>query len=269
MSEPLPDEFAAALAASADRRGAFGQRIVFQSSVRSTNDVAQALAEAGAPEGMVVFALAQTAGRGRQGREWFSPPGAGIYMSLIVRSRVVAPMLTLAGGVAVAEGIRRASGLPVLIKWPNDIVVEDERAPSRRRKLAGLLAEGSTGHGGLQHVVLGIGINVRPADYPAALAARVTSLEHELGRAVDAGLVVSETLVALNEQASALEAGHGERMLSRWRALAPAASGRAVSWNDQGVTRRGVTAGIDQHGALLIRVGDDVRRVISGEVMWD
>jgi len=269
MSEPLPDEIAAALAASADRRGAFGQWVVFQSSTRSTNDVAQALAEAGAPQGAVALALSQTAGRGRHGREWFSPPGGGIYMSVIVRSAAVAPMLTLAGGVAVAAGIRRASGLPVLIKWPNDIVVEDARAPGRRRKLAGILAEGSTGHAGLQHVVLGIGINVRPADYPSALAARVTSLEHELGRAVDGGLVLSEILVALNEQVKALEAGLGQQVLTEWRALAPSAAGTAVSWNDQGVTLRGVTAGIDQQGALLIRVGDDVRRIISGEVMWD
>jgi BirA family biotin operon repressor/biotin-[acetyl-CoA-carboxylase] ligase len=269
MSEPLPDEFAAALAASADRRGVFGQRVVFQSSTRSTNDIAQALAEGGAPQGAVALAFAQTAGRGRQGREWFSPPGAGIYMSVVVRSAVVAPMLTLAGGVAVAAGIRRATGLPVLIKWPNDIVVEDERAPGRRRKLAGILAEGSTGQGGLQHVVLGIGINVRRADYPSALAARVTSLEHELGRAVDGGLVLSEILVALNEQVSALEGGRGQQVLTDWRALAPSAVGTAVSWNDRGVTLRGVTAGIDQQGALQIRIGDDLRRIISGEVMWD
>jgi BirA family biotin operon repressor/biotin-[acetyl-CoA-carboxylase] ligase len=229
MSEPLPDDFAAALAASADRRGPFGQPVVFQSSTRSTNDVAQALAEAGAPQGAVALAFAQTAGRGRQGREWFSPPGAGIYMSVVIRSPAVAPMLTLAGGVAVAEGIRRATGLPVFIKWPNDVVVEDEHAPGRRRKLAGLLAEGSTGHNGLQHVVLGIGINVRPADYPAELAARVTSLEHELGRAVDPGLVLCEILVALNEQMNALEGGLGHQVLSRWRALAPSATARSRS----------------------------------------
>jgi BirA family transcriptional regulator, biotin operon repressor / biotin---[acetyl-CoA-carboxylase] ligase len=269
MSEPLPEDFAAALASSADRRGAFGQSVVFQSSTRSTNDVAQALAEGGAPHGTVAVAFAQTAGRGRQGREWFSPPGAGIYMSVVVRSAAVAPMLTLAGGVAVAEGIRQATGLPVLIKWPNDVVVEDERAPGRRRKLAGILAEGSTGQSGLQHVVMGIGINVRPADYPPELAARVTSLEHELGRAVDAGLVLSEILVALNEQMGALEAGCREQVLSRWRSLAPSASGTRVSWNDHGVTLSGVTAGVDQRGALLIRTGSDIQRVISGEVLWD
>src|SRR5215207_3929122 len=155
MSEPLPEDLAAALASSAQRRGALGQSVVFQSSTRSTNDIAQALAEGGAPQGAVAVAFAQTAGRGRHGREWFSPPGAGIYMS-----------------VAVAEGIRRATGLPVLIKWPNDIVVEDQRAPRRRRKLAGILAEGSTSQNGLQYEVLGIGINVRPTDYPPELAAR-------------------------------------------------------------------------------------------------
>jgi BirA family transcriptional regulator, biotin operon repressor / biotin---[acetyl-CoA-carboxylase] ligase len=269
MSEPLPEDFAAALASSADRRGAFGQSVVFQSSTRSTNDIAQALAEGGAPQGAVAIAFAQTAGRGRQGREWFSPPGAGIYMSVVVRSPAVAPMLTLAGGVAVADGIRRATGLPALIKWPNDVVVEDAHAPGRRRKLAGILAEGTTSQNGLQHVVLGIGINVRPADYPPELAARVTSLEHELGRAVDAGLVLSEILVALNEQMSALEAGGSQQVLSRWRSLAPSATGRSVSWNDHGVTVRGVTAGVDQQGALLIRTGPDIQRVISGEVTWE
>ena len=118
-------------------------------------------------------------------------------------------------------------------------------------------------------VVLGIGINVRPADYPPSLAAHVTSLEHELGRAVDGGLVLSEILVGLSEQVNALENGRGEEVLGRWRALAPSATGRAVSWNDHGVAVRGVTAGVDRQGALLIRAGDDVRRIISGEVIWE
>lgn len=269
MPEPLPEDLAAALASSADRRGAFGQPVVFLSSTGSTNDIAQALAERGAPQGAVVLAFAQTSGRGRHGREWFSPPGAGLYMSIVVRSATVAPMLTLAGGVAVAQGIRRATGLPVFIKWPNDVVVEDAHAPGRRRKLAGILAEGSTSQNGLQYVVLGIGINLRPADYPQELAARVTSLEHELGRAVDTGLVLSEILVALNEEVAALEAGGSQQVLARWRSLAPSATGTSVSWNDHGVTVRGVTAGVDHHGALLIRSGSNVQRIISGEVVWD
>lgn len=269
MSEPLPDDLASALAASTERRGAFGRSFVFLSSTGSTNDVAQTFAERGAPHGAVVVALAQTAGRGRQGREWFSPPGAGLYMSVVIRSAAIVPMLTLAGGVAVADGINTATGLPVTIKWPNDIVVRDDRAPGRRRKLAGILAEASTGESGVQHVVLGIGINVRRVDYPADLAARVTSLEHELGRPVDAGLVLSEILVALNDQMAALEAGRTAEILAKWRTLAPGASGAPVSWKDRGDTLRGVTAGIDDDGALLIRTGSGVQRVISGEVVWE
>jgi BirA family biotin operon repressor/biotin-[acetyl-CoA-carboxylase] ligase len=190
-------------------------------------------------------------------------------MSVVIRSVAIAPMLTLAGGVAVAAGIGEATRLPVNIKWPNDIVVRDDRAPGKRRKLAGILAEASTGERGVQHVVLGIGINVRPAAYPPELAARVTSLEHELGRPVDAGLVLSEVLVGLNEQVAALEAGRRDQVLARWRQLAPAASGASVTWNERGATMRGTTAGIDPDGALLIRTGSEVRRVISGEVIWE
>ena len=221
MREAPPEELAAALASSADRRGAFGQSLIFVSSTGSTNDIVQTLADAGAPHGAVAVAFAQTAGRGRQGRTWFSPPGAGLYMSVLIRNGAIAPLLTLAGGVAVAEGIRRATGLPPAIKWPNDIVVSDSSAPGRRRKLAGLLAEGSTAESGVQHVVLGIGINVRPADYPPALLNRVTSLEHELGRPVDTGLLTAEILAALNEEVAALETGGHELVLERWRRLSP------------------------------------------------
>jgi BirA family biotin operon repressor/biotin-[acetyl-CoA-carboxylase] ligase len=269
MSEPPPEDLAAALASSADRRGAFGQPLVFLPSTRSTNDIAQALAERGAGQGTAVVALAQTAGRGRHGRQWFSPPSAGLYMSVVIRSAAATPILTLAGGVAAAQGIRRATGLPVFIKWPNDVVVEDAHAPGRRRKLAGILAEGSTSDNTLQYVVLGMGINLRPADYPADLAPRVTSLEHELGRAVDGGLVLSEILAALNEEVSALEAGYGDAVLTRWRSLAPSATGTSVAWNEHGATVRGITAGIDQQGALLIRTGPAITRVISGEVLWE
>jgi BirA family biotin operon repressor/biotin-[acetyl-CoA-carboxylase] ligase len=178
-------------------------------------------------------------------------------------------MLTLAGGVAVAEGIREATGLPVNIKWPNDIVVRDDRAPGRRRKLAGILAEAATGGSGVQHVILGIGVNVRRVDYPADLAARITSLEHELGRPVDTGLVLSEILAGLNQVTGTLDAGGTAGILARWRTLSPGASGAQVSWRDHGVTVQGVTAGIDSDGALLIRTSDTLQRVISGEVLWD
>src|SRR6185436_8017573 len=107
------------------RRGSFGQPAVFFHETGSTNDIAAAMAEQGAPQGAMAVAFAQTAGRGRLGRVWFSPPGAGLYVSVVCRDATVAPLLTLAGGVAVADGIRAATGLPVEIKWPNDVVVAD------------------------------------------------------------------------------------------------------------------------------------------------
>ena len=116
------DEFAAALAATAAERGVFGARLLYAAEVGSTNDLAAAAAERGEPEGTTFVAGAQTAGRGRLGRTWFSPPGAGLYLSTIVRRASLAPWITLAGGVAVADGIRAATGLPLQIKWPNDIV---------------------------------------------------------------------------------------------------------------------------------------------------
>src|SRR4051794_18181320 len=144
MSDALPSELAGGLEATASRRGPLGHPVYYFSETGSTNDVAATLAEGGAGEGTLVLASAQTSGRGRLGRQWHSPPDAGLYASLILRSAAAAPFLTLAGGVAVAEGIRQATGLPVAIKWPNDIVVSDRTRPSRWRKVAGILAEASS-----------------------------------------------------------------------------------------------------------------------------
>ena len=100
----IPDDYASALAATADERGVFGAPLFYFSETGSTNDLAAAAAERGESEGTTFVAGAQTAGRGRLGRAWFSPPGSGLYVSTIVRRRSVAPWITLAGGVAVAEG---------------------------------------------------------------------------------------------------------------------------------------------------------------------
>ena len=266
MSDPLPESIAAALAASAARRHPFGDPIYFFSETGSTNDVASTFAENGAPEGTTVLASAQTAGRGRFGREWFSPPGAGLYVSLVCRNARGAPLLTLAGGVGVADGIRAATGLPVEIKWPNDIVIG--ASGRTRRKLAGILAEASTSAEGMQYMVLGFGINLRSAAYPPALANRATSLETELGRSVDDGIVLAETLAAFAAAFAQLVAGDQQTVLARWRALAPSARGATVECDAGGSRVRGTSAGIDDDGALLVRVSNRTERVISGEVVW-
>jgi BirA family biotin operon repressor/biotin-[acetyl-CoA-carboxylase] ligase len=226
--------------------------------VGSTNDVAASL-----PPGSVVVADAQTGGRGRRGHSWFSPPRAGLYVSVVLApagARVDPPratmLLTLAAGVALAEGVETATGLTVGLKWPNDVLVA-------RRKLAGILAErnGDT-------VVLGYGINVGATSFPPELGDRATSLELELGREVDRERVLADTLAALERRYDDLLEGRFDAILDAWRRLAPGASGARVTWTTTKHVESGITSGIDEQGALLVRVGDRIERIVSGEVRW-
>jgi BirA family biotin operon repressor/biotin-[acetyl-CoA-carboxylase] ligase len=268
MSDPLPPELHCALTATHARRGRLGNPLHYFTETSSTNDVAAALAERGAPEGTTVVAASQTAGRGRLGRTWYSPPNAGIYASIVLRSAKAAPYLTLAGGVAVATGVRAATGLPVEIKWPNDVVTRGTSGPGRRRKLAGILAEASTSAEGVQYVVLGIGINLMTIAYPPEIADRASSLEAELGRAVDGGAVLAEILAALAAELPALAAGDVGDLLGRWRALAPLASGGIVECEGPSGRVTGIAAGIADDGALLVKSVDGIERVVAGEVTW-
>jgi BirA family biotin operon repressor/biotin-[acetyl-CoA-carboxylase] ligase len=264
-----PAEIAEAWARASSRLGPFAMRLRCYASVGSTNDLALGLAEAGAEEGTTVVAETQTAGRGRRGREWFSPVGSGLYVSVLLRpgARGRQPVdwttarLTLTAGVALAEGVRTSTALPVELKWPNDLVCG-------RRKLAGILAEMSGGRREEPAVVLGIGINVRTSAYPPALAAQTTSLEAELGRPIDRGLVLVETLAALAARYEDLREGRFGAILSAWRGHARSLAGAAIEWDGpQGVVQ-GLAMDVDADGALLARSGDAVTRLVAGEVRW-
>jgi BirA family biotin operon repressor/biotin-[acetyl-CoA-carboxylase] ligase len=264
----IPVEFAAALAATDHERGAFGARLSYYAEATSTNDLASAAAERGEPEGTTIVAGAQTAGRGRLGRAWFSPPGAGLYMSTIVRRASLAPWLTLAGGVAAADGIARATALPLQIKWPNDIVAAGGGSFRARRKIAGILAEAASGPGGIEHVVLGMGVNLRSAAFPPELADRAGAIETEVGRPVDAGLVLAQILVALNVVLTELSTAGAPTLVARWLALSPSAHGAPIEWDDSAGRRRGTTAGLAGDGALLASTAEGVVRIIAGEIRW-
>ena len=263
-TDRIPDDFAAALAATVNERGHFGARLAYFAETGSTNDLAAAAAERGEPEGTTFVAGAQTAGRGRLGRSWFSPPGAGLYVSTIVRRASLAPWVTLAGGVAVAEGITSATGLPVQIKWPNDIVAVGGAGFRARRKIAGILAEASSGPDGVHHIVLGMGVNLQPAAFPPELADRASSIETELGRPVDAGAVLAQILAALNLTLNELWTAGAPPVVARWLALSPSVYDTPVEW-DGGA---GVTAGLAEDGALLARSAEGLHRIVSGEVRW-
>jgi BirA family biotin operon repressor/biotin-[acetyl-CoA-carboxylase] ligase len=230
-------------------------------------DVASEAAESGAPEGLVIVAEEQTAGRGRRGRIWSSPAGAGLYVSLVFRpplETLAAPllsMLTLAAGVAVRGAITQATGLTPELKWPNDIVVE-------RRKLAGILAEGVGIGTSSQTVVLGIGVNVSRASHHGEIADRATSLEAELGRPIERELLLEELLVHLPDAYDRLRRSGAGDILRSWRHAAPSAIGSAVEWTTPDGVRRGTTAGIDDDGALLVRTAAGTERIVAGEVRW-
>ena len=266
---PVPPDLAAACARHASRLGPFGRTLKYFEQTGSTNDVAARLAAEGADEGTTVVAEAQTAGRGRRGREWYSPPGAGLYVSVVLRPPDArdrgrtASLITLAAGVALAEAVRAVTGLPVEIKWPNDLVIG---RPGR--KLAGILAEASSAQGRLEHVILGYGVNVRGASFPASLAGRATSLELELARPVDSVSLLVESLAALASCYGELNQGRLAPLLDRWRALAPGSRGETVEWETPDGPRRGVTEGIDADGALIVRVGPALERIVAGEVNW-
>ena len=286
----IPEALAETIGRARPRLGRLASTLLYFPTIGSTNDIAlshcapasaigfggsavarsasvggKALAERSAerPDGLVVVADEQTAGRGRRGHAWFSPPGSGLYVSVVLApatARVdplrATRLLTLAAGVALAEGIHAATRLVVSLKWPNDLLV----AP---RKLAGILGEATD-----RLVVVGYGINVAAAAFPPELRDRATSLESELGRPVDRHHVLVETLAALSRRYEDLLDGRFDAILDAWRRHAPAASGARVTWTTMEGMQSGVTAGIDEEGALLVQVGDRVERLVSGEISW-
>ena len=208
--------------------------------VGSTNARARELAGAGAPHGTLVTAAEQTAGRGRQGRQWVAPPGRALVLSLVLRrwSR----LLPLAAGVAVAE----EAGAEALVKWPNDVLVEG-------RKVAGILVEGRPAEGWM---VVGIGVNVAvgPDDLPPELRDRAGGL----GRAPDE---IESTLEALLARLAMWLPAADERVLEAVRTR-DALAGQSVRWH--GGVGRG--AGIDDAGRLLVDTAEGRHALDAGEV---
>lgn len=173
-------------------RGARFADVRWISQTGSTNADAIALARQGAPEGIVVVADHQTAGRGRQGRTWEAPPGSSLLLSVLLRPpAVVRDLCTMAVAVAAVDAIAEVAGLPTKLKWPNDLVWPGDGS-ERDRKLSGVLAETDG-----DAVVVGIGINVDwPAELPAALRSVATACNQVMGEAVDR----EDLLIALLRQ---------------------------------------------------------------------
>jgi BirA family transcriptional regulator, biotin operon repressor / biotin---[acetyl-CoA-carboxylase] ligase len=264
---PAPADVMAAFNAAVARSVGVRLHLCWYPTVTSTMDVAEDAAQAGGAEGLVIVAEEQTHGRGRRGRAWSSPAGAGLYLTFVFRPphEPAAPspltLLTLAAGVAVRQAVGRASGFHPELKWPNDLMIG-------RRKLAGILAEGLDVGTPSQTVLVGVGVNILAAVYPGDIAARATSLESELGRVVDRALLLEEILVAVPQAYDDLRRGKADDILRGWRRGGPSADGAEVEWHAPEGVRRGTTRGIDQSGALLVSSNGVVERIVGGELTW-
>jgi BirA family biotin operon repressor/biotin-[acetyl-CoA-carboxylase] ligase len=262
------DDLSRALTISHDRLGIFTDHVQWYDELTSTNDVALAAAEVEEAEGLVIAADRQTRGRGRLGRLWSSPPGVGLYVSVLLRpSTAVLPVLTLAAGVAVADAVQTTARLPLALKWPNDACVWRD---GQWLKIAGILTEAGVAPSGRRHAVVGIGINVRRGEHGDEVQRRASDLETECGRDVDRASLLVECLVALAARYRQLHRSADDRraLLDAWRGRAAATLGRAVEWETGGTAIHGVADGIDRDGALLIRTATAQVRVTAGEVRW-
>lgn len=229
------------------------RRIEWHSCLGSTMTEAARLAAAGAPSGTVIGAEEQTAGIGRHGRSWHSEPGSGLYVSIILRRRfqpIVLPVVTLALGLAVREAILKATDLVCDLRWPNDVLIQS-------KKCAGILTvlESSA-------IIAGIGINVNHSSFPDELAGIATSLRLAGGHAYSREKLLDDLLPSVDAYCDLLETQGREVIIEAFARASSYVSGRRVCVDQDGSTLRGITAGLNDSGFLILRADDGSRNVI-------
>jgi len=260
----VPDRFDAEELRRGLQSRVVGRQIHCFAEVDSTNVRAAQLAEQGAEEGSVVLAEAQSAGKGRLGRRWESPPGVNLYLSVILRPHILprqAPLLTFLSSLAVARTIEAESGLRPTVKWPNDVLLHG-------RKVAGLLNEMNAETERINYVILGIGVNLnmQREAFPAELRYPATSLALELGRPIDRSRFCRRLCAELDRLYGEYAAAGEEAILNGWLAYFDLI-GKVVTVSAPDRTLDGVVAGLAPDGALLLRRDDGgVERILAGDV---
>lgn len=243
-----------------------GRTIHHFQTIDSTNSKAYQLALNGAGEGEVVISESQEKGRGRLGRQWFSPPSLNLYLSVILRPKIPphqAPLITLMAAVATADAIRKYSGLLPLIKWPNDILLRD-------RKVAGLLNEIHSEMDRIHFVILGIGVNLNMDEkmFSKEIRAVATSIKIEMGQTVSRKAFLQSLLLELERWYSIFLEEGSAVVLKAWRDWA-CIKGREVKVTSFGKTFVGIAIDVDSDGALILETGDGKQeRVMAGDIEY-
>jgi len=238
-------------------------------SVDSTNAFALRLLAHGrnAPDGTLIVAESQTAGRGRMGRSWYSEPEAGLYLSLVLRPDIspgFAPLFTLGCAVALHKAVERQTGLKADIKWPNDLLVEG-------KKVAGILAEIQADLDRIHVLVVGVGLNVNHTVLPDELAGRATSLRRVSGHVYSRLEILLDFLEQFEGLIDRFHAAGPEVIVAEWTSHSSFAFGRQVEIADGPRIVEGVTRGLNPFGALRVETLDGhVQELYSGEVRkWE
>jgi BirA family biotin operon repressor/biotin-[acetyl-CoA-carboxylase] ligase len=236
--------------------GPFGASVAYYEQVGSTNDIARKLAEAHAPEGTLVVADEQTAGRGRLGRTWIAPPDTSLLMSVIFRPTFPAGQayrLVMACGLAAAEASELVTGVEVGVKWPNDLHIAG-------LKVAGILPESAIIAEKLAWVIVGMGINVNQAfTAPDPLAATATSLRMAAGQEIDRGELLGAIMKHLR---SWHERIGGAALAEAWRDRCMTI-GQRIRVETKGLVVEGVAQDIDPGGALWLQEDTGARRLVA------
>ncbi len=258
--ESIPDLLLPEILAPLIKGSIFAGHIHHYFRVDSTNAEAMAAA-AGEPEGSVFLAEEQTAGRGRGGHAWSSAKSQGIYCSVILRPELApadALALSLAAGLAVAGAIEQVTGLKPDLRWPNDVLIDD-------KKVCGILTEMNAEPTRVRYLVLGVGINVNQASFPASLP-EATSLRIAAGRPFSRVELTRALLQSLDRQYRAFRVRTGpQQVIQGFEQRSSSARGRRVRVEEDG-GYEGVSAGLDARGFLLVRTENGTRTVLSGGV---
>lgn len=224
-----------------------GKQAFCYNVVDSTNTIASGLAKDNVPEGTVVFAEGQKKGRGRLRRTWVSPKSKGIYLSIILRPKITinkASFITLLAAVAVAEAIREVSGLPAVIRWPNDILINN-------KKVCGILTEAQSENSHISYIVLGIGVNVNSSK--SQLPSQGSSLKEQAKKSFSRIELARQLLSSLDQEYSYFCKKGPSRIITQWRNLS-AFSGKRVRVQLAHKTIEGMVQDIDSDGALIVRL---------------
>ena len=245
-------------------QGNIGKHLIFLEMVESTNTLAKELGDRDASHGTVVIAERQTHGRGRRGREWASPPGGNIYMSILLRPNIAikdAALLTLLAAVASARALRGSTGLKIEIKWPNDLMVSG-------RKLGGILTETKTIDKKVVFAVIGIGINVNIelGDLPEEMREVATSVMHETKREHPRTMLLASILKEIDSWYATFLKGRNGPLLSEWKRLS-STLGKTVRVESEKEALFGLAEDVDDGGRLLLKLPSGrVKRISSGDI---